>query len=192
MANNEIFANLFYAISVVLAARNSVHTWWTGIIGCTLFSWVFYDAKLYADVALMQFYIGTSLYGWWNWLHGRQGSALTIARTPPAHLFTFLFAALLVTGGYGGLLHALTDAYAPFIDSAIMAFSVLAQLLLMQRRIENWGCWILVNTLAAPLYYSRDLHLTAALYTLFWFNAWWGLYRWHKALSCSHKAPATP
>lgn len=183
MANNEIFANLFYAISVVLAARNSVHTWWTGIIGCALFSWVFYDAKLYADVALMQFYFGTSLYGWWHWLHGHQGTALAIARTPPVYLLTFVCAALLVTGAYGSLLHAHTDAYAPFIDSAILAFSVLAQLLLMQRRLENWWCWILVNTLAAPLYYSRDLHLTAALYTVFWFNAWWGLYRWHKALS---------
>jgi len=43
-----------------------VHTWWSGIIGCALFAWVFYEARLYADVTLQGFFILTSIYGWWN------------------------------------------------------------------------------------------------------------------------------
>ena len=46
-----------------------VHTWWSGIIGCALFAWVFYEARLYADVTLQGFFILTSIYGWWKWLH---------------------------------------------------------------------------------------------------------------------------
>ncbi|MES2570562.1 MAG: nicotinamide riboside transporter PnuC, partial [Verrucomicrobiota bacterium] len=38
----EIAANFFNAVSILLAGRNSVHTWWTGIIGCLLFGWVFF------------------------------------------------------------------------------------------------------------------------------------------------------
>lgn len=48
----EIAANVTVAASILLAGRNSVHTWWTGIIGCTLFGLVFYEARLYADVVL--------------------------------------------------------------------------------------------------------------------------------------------
>ena len=32
----EWLANIVYTASVILAARNSIHTWWTGIIGCLL------------------------------------------------------------------------------------------------------------------------------------------------------------
>lgn len=180
MAWNEILANALYAISVLLAARNSVHTWWTGILGCLVFSWVFFAAQLYADVALMQFYIATSAWGWRHWLRGSQGQVAPIRRTQPRALLALFVIALAVTAGYGGLLYHFTDAYSPFVDSAVMAFSILAQLLLMQRRLENWMFWIIVNTLAVPLYTLRELHVTAGLYTIFWCNAWWGWYRWHQ------------
>jgi hypothetical protein len=38
---------------------------------------------------------------------------------------------VLATAGYGLMLQAYTNAYAPFIDSAVLMFSIVAQLLLM-------------------------------------------------------------
>jgi nicotinamide mononucleotide transporter len=43
----EISANAVNALSILLAARNSVHTWWTGILGCALFGAVFFLSRLY-------------------------------------------------------------------------------------------------------------------------------------------------
>ena len=37
----EVAANLMASLSILLAARNSVHTWWTGIVGCSLFALLF-------------------------------------------------------------------------------------------------------------------------------------------------------
>jgi nicotinamide mononucleotide transporter len=76
------------------------------------------------------------------------------------------------------MLHRYTNAYAPFIDSTVLAFSILAQLLLMARRIENWPVWVLVNVVSVPLYVSRGLYLTALLYAGYFVNAliswrWW-------------------
>jgi nicotinamide mononucleotide transporter len=85
-----------------------------------------------------------------------------------------------VTAGYAFLLHRFTDAYAPLPDSAVLAFSVLGQLLLMGRRVESWWCWILVNTIAVPLYFARGLSLTATLYVAFWLNAIVSLRHWHR------------
>ncbi len=78
----EIAANVFNAASIFLAARNSVHVWWTSIVGCTLFAWVFFGAKLYADVTLQGFFIVASAIGWWRWLHGAFGQELPVRYSP--------------------------------------------------------------------------------------------------------------
>lgn len=178
----EIAANAVFALSVWLAARNSPHNWWIGVIGSVLFVWVFYGKQLYADATLQLFFIVTSLIGWWQWLHGGDGAQLPVRRTPRPWLAAAVLAALTVAGGYGWLLHRFTDAYAPFVDSAVLAISALGQLLLMNRRIETWYAWLVVDAIAVPLYLSRGLYLTAALFTAYWINAWYGLRRWRREL----------
>ena len=176
----EIAANVFAAASVILAGLNRVHTWWMGIVACLLFGWVFYEARLYADVTLQGFYIVTNAVGWWSWLRGREGAPLPVRRTPAGALAAMLAAGIAVTAAYGWLLHRFTNAYAPFVDSAVMAFSVLAQLLLMRRRYESWWFWLLVNTICVPLYLARGLNLTAVLFAAFWVNAAVALVRWRR------------
>lgn len=178
MSPLEIGANAFTALAILLAGRNSIHTWWTGIVGCTLFGVLFAQNRLYADVVLQVFFVGTSLLGWWRWLRGRQGAPLPVTHAGPRTLAWMVPAGVAATAVYGALLHHYTSAYAPFVDSAVLVFSVIAQLLMMQRRIENWPVWLLVNTIAVPLYASRGLYLTAVLYACFWVNAivswiWW-------------------
>jgi nicotinamide mononucleotide transporter len=176
----EIAANGFNTVSILLAGRNSAHTWWTGILGCVLFGVVFFGARLYADLTLQGFFIFTSILGWWHWLHGRQGAALPVRRTRPLLVLALTAAGVLVAATYGWLLHRFTNAYAPFLDSFILAFSVLGQFLLMGRRLENWWCWLLVNSIAVPLYTVRGLYLTALLYAVFWVNAVVSLRHWNR------------
>ncbi len=186
----EWLANAFYLVSVVLAAKNNINTWWTGIVGTLLFAILFFKVQLYADVTLMLFYLGTSVYGWSYW---RKGTVLApISQTRSNILALFTFGAVLTTLLYGVLLHIWTDAYAPFIDSAILMFSVLAQLLLMRRRIETWVFWLLVDTIAVPLYFSRGLELTAILYVGFWLNAVYGYWSWRRELLNQQKEIPTP
>jgi len=175
----EIFANGMITASILLAGRNRIHTWWVGIIGCLAFAFVFYKSGLYAEVVLQFFFVATSIIGWRQWLRGDCGKALNVSH---ANLVALGWAALLgvlATLGYGALLHFHTDAYAPFPDSAVLAFSVIAQIFLMRRRVETWLFWLLVNTIAVPLYASRGLYLTSVLYAVYWVNAIvsWRLWR---------------
>jgi nicotinamide mononucleotide transporter len=181
----EITANAFNAASIFLAGRNSIHMWWTTLVNCALFAYVFYNARLYADVTLQGFFIVTAVVGWWRWLHGRGGTELPVRHSSPALNAVSIAAAIAVTIGYGWLLHRFTDAYAPFLDSTILAFSVVGQLLLIDRRVESWWCWLLVNTIAVPLYASRGLYLTAVLYAAFWVNAVVSLRRWRRLVQHS-------
>jgi len=96
----EIAANAIMAGSIWLAARNSVHTWPTGVIGCALFWLVFFRNQLYADAALQVFFIATSLIGWWQWFHPAARSSsgerpITVAKS--STIARVLFAAVGVT-----------------------------------------------------------------------------------------------
>ncbi|MFC5547076.1 nicotinamide riboside transporter PnuC [Massilia aerilata] len=176
----ELAANVFTAAAIVLAGRNNVHTWWTGIAGTALFGLLFAQNRLYADVALQVFFVVTGIVGWWKWLRGRHGEPLPVTHAGAGSLLWILPLGLGATAAYGAMLHHFTNAYAPFIDSAVLVFSIIGQLLMMQRRVENWGFWLLVNTIATPLYFSRGLHLTAVLYAGFWINALVSWRNWHK------------
>lgn len=167
----EIAANALTTVSIFLAARNSVYTWPTGIAGCILFALVFYQARLYADVALQAFFVVTSVVGWLRWRRGDRGGPLAITRAGPASVVRLLPLGLVAALAHGALLHHFTDAYAPYADSLVLAFSVIAQILLMQRRVETWPFWLLVNSVAVPLFISRELYLTAVLYSAYWVNA---------------------
>lgn len=179
----EIAANVFNAASIVLAGRNSIHMWWTTIVGCVLFLYVFFVTKLYADVTLQGFFIATAGIGWWRWLRGAGGTELPVRHSSRALVVGSVLAGIVVTLGYGWLLYRFTDAYAPFVDSIVLAFSVLGQFLLMDRRVESWWCWLLVNTIAVPLYASRGLYVTAVLYAAFWVNAIVSLRHWQRLAS---------
>jgi nicotinamide mononucleotide transporter len=176
----EIAANITVTASVILAGRNSLHTWWTGIVGCLLFMVVFFQAQLYADVALQLFFVVASAIGWWQWLHGKNGKELTVTKATMKTLFWSTLIGFVAAIFYGGLLHRYTNAYAPYIDSVVLVFSIIAQILLMQRRIQTWPFWLIVNTLAVPLYASRGLYLTSVLYAVYWVNAVISWRYWHK------------
>jgi nicotinamide mononucleotide transporter len=176
----EIAANVFNAASIVLAARNNLHTWWTGIVGCALFGLVFVEARLYADFTLQIFFIGACAAGWWTWTRGRDGAERPVTHATPRSFAMFTLAAATAAAGYAWLLHRFTNSVSPIPDSLVLAFSVLGQLLLVRRQYESWWCWLLVNTIAVPLYASRGLWLTSALYVIFWINGVVALRRWRR------------
>ena len=183
----ELIGVLFGLGSAIGGLRRRVWAWPIGIIGNVLLFFVYitvtFDqadgrAPLFGQSGRQIFFILTSIYGWWKWLHGGSGGELPVRFSPPRLLIASAAAATVVALGYGWLLLRFTDAYAPFLDSVVLAFSVLGQLLMMERRVENWWAWLLVNTIAVPLYASRDLYLTAVLYAAFWINAVVSLRKW--------------
>lgn len=188
----EVAANVFTALAIFLAGRNNVHTWWTGIVGTALFGVLFGLTHLYADVALQLFFVVTGILGWWKWVRGDHGEPLPITHATRASLAWGIPLGIAATAAYGAMLHFYTQAYAPFLDSTVLVFSIIGQILMMQRRVENWAFWLLVNTIAVPLYFSRGLHLTALLYAAFWINAivsWRNWRRLARAAAPHHLPP---
>lgn len=176
----EWAANLTTALCIFLAGRNNIHTWWTGIVACVLFGALFFQSQLYADVTLQVFFIATGIIGWYGWTNKAEKAELPLAYASRSTMTWMIVAAVIVAGLYGTLLHYYTNAYAPWIDSTVLTFSVFAQLLLMRRNVQTWPLWVLVNVLSVPLYFSRELYLTAGLYAIFLVHAIWAWHNWVK------------
>ena len=191
----ELFMTYFGAVSALewaavgltawciwLAGQNKILTWPVGIAAVLCYAKLFYDAKLYADTLLQFFFVATSLYGWMFWSKKADNLVEPIRRVTVLAGVVLLAIAVAVTYGYSSLLVRFTDSPAPTLDSMVLVFSIVGQLLLMRRYIENWPVWILVNSVSVPLYFSRELYLTAIMYAVFWVHAWYAWWKWSKEM----------
>lgn len=177
-------ASFFLAVTMVFCnIRQSPWGWFFGISSCVLYSFVFYESRLYGDMGLQFFFIGVSLWGWYQWLfgglthHGVRVSRLN-AKGWGLALVGWLAGYLILSW----FLRVYTDTDVPHIDAFLTAGSVVGQFLLSRKKLENWHMWILLDAIYIGLYIHKNLILTAVLFAVFVVMATIGLLAWKKAL----------
>jgi nicotinamide mononucleotide transporter len=187
----EIFAALLGVMNVMLVIRRSIWNYPSGIAMVSLYFFIFYDARLYADALLQIFFLVIQLYGWSNWLRsGRASGTVVVERLGVGARLAWLAGTAVAVLVWGAAMARFTDAAAPFLDSAVAGLSVSAQWLLALRKIESWALWIVVDLLAIGLFLSRGLEVTAALYALFLLLAVAGLFAWARRIDAAAGEPA--
>lgn len=190
MTTIEIIASIFGFLCVWLCVVRSVWTWPTGLVQVLLFIIVFYQAKLYADMILHVIYVGLQIFGWLAWQKSRRtnsngesgADAIAVQSLSRLGIAMSVVTTVVLTAVFSILLKQFTDASLPIADSFVAAASLVAQFLLAKRYLENWGYWIVVDTVGIALFAYKELYPTAILYALFWFMAVVGLIRWYQAL----------
>ena len=179
----EVVAFVSGLLSVWLTQRLHVGNWPAGIVSVACFAWLFFDASLYAAAALQVVFVVMCVYGWWSWSRACTGdSALLVTHATLREIAGGLALAAAGTWACALLLTSQTDSPAPWPDAAVLSFSLLATWAQARRRIECWWVWIAVDVISIPLYWSRDLPLTAALYVLFLVICLYGLRTWSRHL----------
>jgi nicotinamide mononucleotide transporter len=164
----EIFAAAVGAWSVWLSVRQNVLSWPTAIVNVVLYTIVFYEAKLYADMGLQVVYAVLSVYGWYQWLYGGEGhTTLHVSRTTRSLAIRLALIAATSAVLLGSLLHRSTDAALPFMDSALTSASLVAQWMMTRKLLENWAVWIAVDVLYVGMFIYKGLYVTAVLYAVF-------------------------
>lgn len=178
----EAVAVVTYAWSVWLLAQNKPLGWWVGLVAFMLYAAGFYQVRLYAEVGIQAVYFITSLQAIYLWLRGGENhTGRPVGRVPIRWLLlTALLGVLSVYGLREGLI-AIRGA-APFWDALTTILSLIAHFYLMGRYLESWYVWIAVDIIYVPLYASRELYVTSALYLVFLAMAinglwnFWGIY----------------
>lgn len=182
----EIVAAAITIVSIWLATKENIWYYPTGLVALAMYTWLYFAAKLYAESLLQVICFGLMVYGWYEWLHGgKNRTELPVTRTPPWAWAAGITAGLLVSAITIAVQLRYTDNPAPYVDSSLLAWSLVAQWMTARKWIENWILWILINTVSVPLYVARDLKVTALLYAGLWLLAFLGYREWRRSLVAS-------
>jgi len=71
----------------------------------------------------------------------------------------------------------------PYLDGLTTVMSLVAMWLMVQKRIESWVYWIVVDLAAVWLYFEKGVKFIALLYVVLLCLAAIGLFRWHTSRS---------
>lgn len=191
MAWVEWIAAILSAVSVYLSTRENIWSWPTAIVSVAMYAFVFVEKGLYSDAGLQVFFFAISVYGWYEWLHGGENrSRLRVSRASPrwwamSAIFGVVFWFVL-----GSLTSRLQGVSLPFLDSALATLSVIAQIMMTRKILENWILWIIADIVYVPMYVFKGLYPTAGLYAVFLILAIMGLVEWRRSFARDHPTAA--
>jgi nicotinamide mononucleotide transporter len=169
-----------------------VWNWPIGIANVVLSFFLFYQVQLYPDMLLQTFFFATNIIGWWRWLNPAKGeedkrNQLRVSFLSRQGVLTLVVVGITGTflmGKFSQNLHAFFPTLFhkpgafPYLDSFIMVMSIVTTYYVIQKKIESWIVWILVDLVATFVYFQRDLILYSMLYFVYCFIAAYGLYYW--------------
>jgi len=178
----EIIAVALGLANVGLLVRRSIWNYPFGMAMVALYLLIFWQARLYGEAVLQVFFFVAQGWGWYLWAQaGGLARMVTVRWMAASGRAAALGLVVVAALGIGWGMARYTDAALPYADAAIAGASVVAQVLLALRRIENWVLWIAIDVLSVWVYLQRELFLTAGLYVVFLAMATAGLIVWARA-----------
>ncbi len=177
----EISAFIFGVLGVWLTAKQSIWCWPVGLANVALSLFVFFFARLYADVLLQVFYLVMTLYGWYQWLWGgEKKSKLSIRKIKKLEILWLVIIGIVGTLLMGWLFKSYTNASLPFIDSFVAVWGILATWAMAKKIMEHWIAWIFIDLICVAIYTYKEIYFFTALYFIFTLMAVAGLKLWMK------------
>ena len=177
----ETVAVFFSIIYVVLAAKESIWCWVAALISVSIYIYICYQAQLYAETGLQVFYFIMAIYGYFSWK--KNNSLLRINELAISNHILIMILGSLLTFLLGFYLSAYTDSQLPIVDSFTTVFSVIATYMVVKKILSNWLYFIIIDAVSIYLYFSRDLHMTALLFSIYTIIAIIGYWKWSQLIT---------
>jgi len=205
MSYLEFFGTVAGAIAVWLSAKANVWIWPIGIINVTLFFFLFFQVQLYPDMFLQFFFFVTNLIGWWRWKHPKTGEEdrnleLKVSYMPLKQMILLSGLGIIGTFVFGSLasrLHEFLPAVFsmpsafPYLDSFVTVMSIVATFLMIQKKVECWILWIVIDVIATYMYFMKGIKFVGIEYLAFCFIAAFGLWNWTREFNMNKSLGAT-
>ena len=155
----ELLSVIFSVIAIYLGILGTRWAWPFWILSSTLYGWLFLEFNLIASASLQLVFIAAAIFGWFGWGQSGAKPSLQSNRIRVLFLIFALLSWLIVHPWLQGL-----GAAATTIDTFILVGSVVAQVFMVQQKIEAWPIWIIVNVVATWHYSNQELYFTAVFY----------------------------
>jgi nicotinamide mononucleotide transporter len=174
-------------LCVLLAALNIIWNWPFAIISTGIYIYIFATHRLYADMGQYVYLFISNIYGWYYWSHRpKTEKAIPVTRITKREALYSLITIALLSPILGYLLTTLAPilhyapAAFPYLDSFCTVCSLIAQLFLARKVLENWLLWVFVDLIYIGVYSLKDLGLTAVLFGIYTILALFGYIDWRK------------
>lgn len=203
MSYIEAIGTIFGLINIWLACKEKYSNFYFGLINVTLFSIIFFQIQLYANLLLQIFFFAMNLYGLYSWRASSSNdddlkihwlnktqlitiSLITISAIALLSIYinqVFLFLThqatyILQLFDNSIKLPSIEVDEHPIIDSAIMVLSIVAMILMTRKCAENWLIWCFINVLSIILYATQGVYLMSLEYVILLFIAIKGSIDW--------------
>ena len=149
-----IIASVTGVICVVLCGMGRVSNYLYGTINVILYAYIAWKAKYYGDVMLnLLYYLPTNFIGWaaWNKHINAETNVVYKKRMTIKQDILLAIISIVSVAGYAYILRLL-GGNLPIGDSMSTVFSVLAQILMIKRFMEQWVIWIVVDVVSVIMW----------------------------------------
>jgi nicotinamide mononucleotide transporter len=187
MSSWELLAVVLAITYLLLAIRENVWCWLFAFVSTAIYTVLFWDVSLLMDSALNVYYMAMAVFGWYQWTRGgttadNEASTLAVQNMSGQQHVLVISLTIILSLISGYLLSEHSSAAWPYVDSFTTWSSVIATYLVARKYLQNWLYWIVIDAVSVPLYFERELFLTALLFVAYIIIAFIGYRSWRKTL----------
>lgn len=149
-----ILASLTGVSCVILCGMGKLSNYIFGTVNVVLYAIVAWKAKYYGDVMLnLLYYFPTNLLGFFVWSKHINQENNEVYKKRMTLKQDIVLGIVSVAGvlGYSYILKKL-GGNLPIVDSMSTVFSVIAQILMIKRFVEQWIIWIIVDIVSVIMW----------------------------------------
>ncbi|GAA3968707.1 nicotinamide riboside transporter PnuC [Pedobacter ginsengiterrae] len=172
----------FGVSEVLLAKKNNIWLYPTGIVSILLSMFLLLNVKLYAEMLLSIYYLVMSVYGWIIWKKRKLDGENQVSWSTNRELTIAVLISIIGFFVFYFALRNHTDSDVPLLDAFVSSTAWAGMWLLAKRKIENWIFLNISNLVAIPLLFHKKLPLMACLTTFLFVVAIFGFIDWKKII----------
>ena len=186
----EIIAVVFGVVAIWLASKGEVVNFGIGLVNCVLYGILFGREGLYSGMILQGIYFAINLYGLYSWRKPKKELDKELkVMWLTAKERAMIMVMVVVTGAlwgmgvkYGAQLlpENIQEPQYPMVDAILTTASVVAQILLTRKKIDNWVMWVIVDVVYIGLFLMVGMYWTAGLYVVYTGIAVNAVFSWNK------------
>lgn len=181
----ELIAVLLGIFSVWYARKEKILVFPFGIANVSIYIYICFVARLYANAGINIVYLISNLFGWYMWSGKSNNQRLEISRnTLKQNIISWISVVFIYVIVFFILRwvnradYEYIHSYLPWIDAFNTAFFLVATILMAVKKLENWLFWIIGDIISIPIFASQGLYFTSIQYTVFLILAILGWKEW--------------
>lgn len=176
----EAWIFLTGAATVWLAVKESVWNWPIGLVNVALWTVMFSQQRLFANVGLQIVYVITGLLGWYWWARRGEGHESLEISSISGRVHLGIWGVCLILSYPVQLVLMNIGGAATYWDGLTTLLSLAGQALLMRKVRQTWYFWIVADCVYIGLFLSQSLYLGAGLYAILLAMCFVGIRDWRK------------